>query len=149
MVILFGIVLNYIPGFLPNLDKVSSQITKYGLITLENFTQINSYISLVVLYSAFLLSIFLLYLCFDRKIRFISIGIFSLGIITRLTLLLSPTIWASGKRTFFPLSIALIICCVLLFEKLMDLESDQYIKKFLTIIGYVSGVMYLELFMSI
>jgi hypothetical protein len=148
-VIIFGFVLNFVPGILPHLDKASSQMTKYGLITLENFTKINSYLSLIILYFTFLLVLVLLFLSFDKTNSFIALGIFLLGMLSRLPMSLSPSIWASGKRTFFPLTISIVICCVMLFQELGLIESNKNLNLLVTMIGFLAGVFYFELFMSL
>jgi len=133
----------------PYLAYIDTEITKYGIITLGNFTKIQSFIPLFLLLLTGLMIVILLYLIFDNTWKsLLALGVLLLGFFSRLILSFSPTIWASGIRTHFLLITAIIICCVMVFNYLIKLKSDRYMKVLLIVSGFIASFSYLNLLMS-
>lgn len=66
----------------------------------------------------------------DKKISIICVGIYLLGIITRLIMGFSPTVFASGERTFIFLYVSFIICITFVLkyiieEKIVRLKHNE------------------------
>ena len=133
----------------PHLALIDSELSKYGLITLGNFTSIQSYIPFLLLFmSAWVIAI-LVYLEFGNSEKsLIALGVLGLGVISRLVLSFSPTIFASGSRTFFLLFISIIICSVMVFQSLSLGKSRQFMDNLLIAIGFIGGFSYLDLLLS-
>ena len=133
----------------PHLASIDTEITKYGLITLGNFTKIQSYIPLILLLVTGLMIIILLFLVFENAWNsLLALGILFLGFISRLILSFSPTVWASGIRTHFLMFTAIIICSVMVFQYLLKLKSDHYMENLLIVTGFIASFSYLNLLMS-
>jgi hypothetical protein len=128
---------------------VKTQMTKYGIITLQNFTQIQSYVAYFLLYISASLIVILLYLIFDNSWNsLIIIGIYLLGISSRIILAFSPTIWASGERTYAFMFISLIICNIMMFQQIVKVNLLKFSKYFIIFIGTLATMSYLNLLLS-
>ncbi len=129
----------------PYLAPIGPDISKYGFITLGNFTQIQSYIPLILLYISILLVFGSLYIVFENTwLSVLSIGTLLLGLLSRMVMAFSPTIFASGLRTHFLLLAATLICSVLIFEKLLASPSTKVAKNVLLFSGFAAFGMYLN-----
>jgi len=134
----------------PYLATVGPDISKYGLITLGNFTRIQSYIPLFLLYTSLLTIFGSLYIIFENTwLSLLSIGTLLLGLLSRMVMAFSPTIFASGLRTYFLLFAAILICSILIFEKLLASPSAKTAKNVLLFSGFSAFGMYLNLLMSL
>lgn len=150
MTLIWGALLNFLSLFIPILSLLDPEITKYGFITLYNFSDISSYIVLIFLYlAAFLIPLMIFLVLGNTWKSVLSIGIILLGFISRIVLSVSPTIWASGKRTFFFLSVSIIICSVILMENLIKSVSEKFIGNFVFAVGVVALLSYLNLVISL
>jgi len=134
----------------PHLATIDTEITQYGLITLGNFTRIQSYIPLFLLMMTAFVILILIYIIFGNTWKStIALGVLILGLISRLILAFSPTIWSSGIRTHFLLITAIIICSIMIIQDLAKRKSGQFIKNLLIAVGFVAGFSYLNLLMSL
>jgi hypothetical protein len=99
VLLLFGNGIPSIVGHLfPHLTTLGPSISKYGLITLENFTRIQSYIPLFLLYLSILPVFGSLYLVFENTwLSLLSIGTLLLGFLSRMVMAFSQPAWASGS----------------------------------------------------
>ena len=74
----------------------------------------------------FVLIVFCMYRIFKKSSSFYIISsIFILGTITRFIMSISPTIYASGERTFVFMYIAFIACVVMIIDKIMQTYSKD------------------------
>jgi hypothetical protein len=149
--ILFGNVAYVIVDrMFPYLANLDTEMSKYGLITLQNFTQIQSYIPFFILYATILIVFILFYLLFDNEWQsFIAIGILILGILSRVIVAFSPTVWASGARTYSYLFISLILCSIMILKEIIRSHSLRFTENLLIILSLVAGISYLNLLMSV
>jgi hypothetical protein len=133
----------------PNLTSFYYSVTKYGIITLNNFTSIKTYIPFFILYFTAFCIVILLYLTFENTSEsLIAIGGFVLGFVSRMAVAFSPTIWASGIRTHTYFTYAILICSVLVFNKLDD-EKPKKISQYLLIFtGILAFLRFTNLLMS-
>jgi len=150
MTLFWGVILTFLSPFLPNLSSLDPEITKYGFITLNNYSENGNYLVLIILYVTAYLIPMLIFLVFGNiRKSIIPVGIILLGFISRIVLSFSPTIWASGKRTFFFLSVSIIICSVILIENLLNSVSEKFIENFVFAVGVVALLSYLNLVISL
>ena len=67
-----------------------------------------------------------IYNIFKRSIKsYVCIGIYFLGLATRFVMSFSPTIFASGERTFMFLYISFIVCTVIILEKIFNSKNEN------------------------
>jgi len=134
----------------PHLATIDTEMSKYGLITLGNFTNLQSYIPFFLLFMTALIILILVYLEFENTWKsLLAFSVLSLGFTSRLILAFSPTIYASGIRTHFILLISIIICSVLVFQSLSKQKSRQFMDNLLIVIGFIAGFSYLNFLMSL
>ncbi len=134
----------------PHLATIDTEITQYGLITLGNFTRIQSYIPLFLLLMTAFVILILIYINFGNTWKStIALGVLILGLISRLILAFSPTIWSSGIRTHFLMITSIIICSIMIFQDLAKRKSGQFIDNLLIAAGFIAGFSYLNLLMSL
>ncbi len=134
----------------PHLASIDTEITQYGLITLGNFTRIQSYIPLFLLLMTAFVILILIYIIFGNTWKStIALGVLILGLISRLILAFSPTIWSSGIRTHFLMITSFIICSIMIIQDLAKRKSGQFIENLLIAVGFVAGFSYLNLLMSL
>jgi hypothetical protein len=133
----------------PHLASIDTEMTKYGLITLGNFTRVQSYIPLLLLLTTSMLVIILMYLIFgNTRKSLLALGILLSGFISRIILSFSPTIWVSGIRAHLVLIISMILCCIMVFQFLCQAKSHRFIQNLFIFIGMIAGFSYLNLIMS-
>lgn len=84
--------------------------------------------------------IFALYICFDRaKISLLMIVILLMGVCSRVIMGCSPTIWASGMRTYYILYVVIAVLVLMLLKELCTLvlpKKFELIQVSLTVIGF-------------
>ena len=88
-------------------------------IDIINFNHLSSYFSLIIgaiTVGAIFFSIFLIFR--NSKTGWLCLMVFSIGFSSRVVMGFSPTIFASGLRTYTFLYFSLIICCLLLIKEL-------------------------------
>lgn len=133
----------------PFLHQVQSQLTDKGFITLQNFTQAGSYVPFI-LGSVLLVMVFsLLVSSFEhRSSGLLAAGILLLGILSRVMLGFSPSIWDSSSRTMMFLYTAIILCGALVFD-------DKYHKRcyslapILMTAGFIAVISFLNLLTAV
>jgi len=134
----------------PHLALIDTEMSKYGLITLGNFTNLQSYIPFFLLFLTAFIIIILVYLEFENTWKtLLSIGVLLVGLLSRLILAFSPTIYASGYRTHFLLLISIIICSVMVFQNISRKKAGQFMDNLLIGFGFIAGFSYLNLLMSL
>ena len=109
------------PRELEGISALKCSLTKYGSgITLKSPRSI----ILDLLFLAVVFSVvYSLFLCFENKFNFLfSFGILSIGFASRMLMGFSPTIWASGERTFLFLYFSMIMVSVLVYR---EINSDK------------------------
>ena len=116
---LYGPGYNILSGIFPYLYK-TKEVGYYGVSDLTDFDQIRTWVPLfimVLFWVSLLLAVWLfiqnkekLDLCF-----YILIPLLVFGLLSRVALGFSPTIYASGNRTFYPLWLTICIVCAYLF----------------------------------
>ncbi|MBR3696859.1 MAG: hypothetical protein IKM97_01090 [Clostridia bacterium] len=116
------------------------------LIVSKNYSYIGSYINLIISLLV-IISIFLsLCLIFNKIKNNIAFYIFGCGLVTRLTLAFSPTLFISRNRTFIIMEIACLICTLLIWQEFTK-KGDKKIKQrvynsivFLSILQYIASL---------
>ena len=97
------------------------------LIASQNYTYIGSYINLIISL-LIIISIFAsLLLIFKKLKKNIAFYVFGTGLVTRITLAFSPTIFISRNRTFVIMEIAYLICTLLIWQE-FEKTADKKIK---------------------
>lgn len=97
------------------------------LIASQNYTYIGSYINLVISL-IIIVSIFASLLLIFKKIKTnIAFYIFGAGLVTRIVLAFSPTIFISKNRTFIIMEIAYLICTILIWQE-FNKTADKKLK---------------------
>ena len=132
-----------------NLYNSIGEVSQEGLITASNCQSGSAYI-LLFIYSFTVVAIMLsLYLIFGNTLKSLFANlILILGLATRIVMGFSPTIWASGGRTFICIYFSIIILSVLLFHELC-----RQVKPRVNIVLWISGILsimsYLNLFLAL
>ena len=117
----------------PDLQGLSSLNGGYsdyplGSITIENFSNPTSYIPFALFGGLILLIMICLVFSFsDIKKGYFALGLFILSIGIRCIMCFTPTIWASGYRTFIPTIGFLFAIGYMLFTELDTATSDKKI----------------------
>lgn len=133
-----------------SLPQFYFHLTKYGYVTLNNFTSINSYIPQIVLYITAFIVVILLYLTFENtKMSLIALFTLGLGFISRMAIALSPTIWASGTRTHTFFTYSILICILLVFQKIDESEPASYSQGLLIFSGLIASLTLINQLMTI
>lgn len=97
------------------------------LIVSKNYFYIGSYVNLAISLMV-ILSIFASLLLIFKKVKTnIAFYVFGCGLVTRLTLAFSPTLFVSKNRTFIIMEIACLICTLLIWQE-FDKTADKKIK---------------------
>lgn len=91
-------------------------------ITPENFFNVSAYISLFIFMAVMVCIVVSIYLIFENSAKTLLL-LFTLfvGYSSRMMLAFSPTIYASGTRTYFYLYISIIICIFFLTKEMFSL----------------------------
>ncbi len=106
---LFG---NYFPGLL----EIKHSLTQYGTgLSLDPATWIPDILLSLVCISI-LVSVYVIFE--NKKMSIFTIFILLLGFASRMMMSFSPTIWASGTRTFIYMYISVLICSIILFQEI-------------------------------
>ncbi|MBU5430388.1 hypothetical protein KQI22_09980 [Kineothrix sp. MSJ-39] len=102
----------------PQITNITTAVQEYGVINLCNYDLRNRWIPL--LFFAFILTTGLidLFLALTEKERIWGVLLLLLGLASRFVMGFSPTVYASGNRTFYPLWIVLILESYLLVREL-------------------------------
>ncbi|WP_208422044.1 DUF6056 family protein [Latilactobacillus fragifolii] len=120
----------------PGLKRMSDSVTIYGTdISMNNLQSMLPDLLLVILSSIILLGIFSSGNC--KKMWLVS-AILILGLISRVMMGFSPTIWASGERTFIFLYEALIFACFYLYDQLRAIKGYKMLTSILIGIGILA-----------
>ena len=113
------------------------------LIIPQNFNYIGSYINLIISL-IIIVSIFAnLLLIFKNIKRSIAFYVFGVGLVTRLTLAFSPTIFISQNRTFIIMEIADLICTILIWQEFEKTADKKLKSKIYNTIVFLAIVEYL------
>ena len=113
------------------------------LIIPQNFNYIGSYINLIISL-IIIVSIFAnLLLIFKNIKRSIAFYVFGVGLVTRLTLAFSPTIFISQNRTFIIMEIADLICTLLIWQEFEKTADKKLKSKIYNTIVFLAIVEYL------
>ena len=135
---IFGFLVNVVGEEFPNLVYIKNSMTPYGTgLRLEPRTWIPDIILVCVCLSV----VISLYILFEnKKIFLLTVFILLLGFGSRMVLAFSPTIWASGSRTFIFMYLSIVICSTILYQKL-KLEKNKIDIKIFNYIIFVLGMM--------
>ena len=102
-------------------------LVEQSLISSRNYTYIGSYINLIISL-IIIISIFVSLLLIFKKIRNnIAFYVFGCGLVTRLALAFSPTIFASKNRTFIIMEFCYLICTLLIWQE-FEKDADKKTK---------------------
>lgn len=127
-IICFGFLVSLSSQVFPNFTQITSQLIPYeglnsvslnhGTINFSNFTSIYSYLAFFMLCFAFICLVTSVYIVFSDSIRgVIMVFILALGVAVTAIMGFSPTLWASGTRTFLFMYMSLIGCGVCLLQE--------------------------------
>ena len=113
------------------------------IIVSNNYFYIGSYLNLVISVIV-VFSIFASLLLIFKKVKTnIAFYVFGCGLVTRLTLAFSPTLFVSRNRTFIIMEIACLICTLLIWQE-FEKTADKKIKPrvyntivFLSVLQYI------------
>jgi hypothetical protein len=111
---------NIVVAFVPGIDRIANALGNYGVVSLANFDIRSSYIPIILfgmVGACVLCSIFIIYP--NIKGFLINISILA-GFLSRVAMGFSPTIYRSGKRTFIPFVIILVICDCFILNDMFD-----------------------------
>lgn len=149
--IIFGNFKNIFNAIIPNLIGLFNngnydfvQINEYNF---ENKINYLSVIIGVVILSSILIS---LYLVFENTMKMILIQLIFLGgFCSRMIMSFSPTIYASGTRTFIFMYFSMIICTIFIFNEISKIMSEEKQKNIIWGIGILVFINFLELLIII
>lgn len=118
---------NLFPNLIYLNHPVNESNLMYGLITKSNYADKSIFLEYLVL-GIFLLALFFgIYFSFKSKNeRILSLSLLVGGLLSRISIGFSPTIWVSGDRTFSPLYGCIFLICIILMKNLF---SDSSFKK--------------------
>lgn len=124
---------------LDDIAKLYSQ-DALGIINLANFDVRVNYIPALIMFLFFVILFLALFLCYDQFDKMIYVcGLFFLGILSRMIIGFSPTVFASGERTFYPIYAVGIIISLMLYKELPD-KAKKYMNYIIWITGGASFV---------
>lgn len=113
-------------------------------INAQNYYYFGSYVKLIISLVV-IFSIFLSLIIIFRKIKDnIAFYVFGCGLVSRLTLAFSPTLFESKNRTFFIMEMACLICTLLIwkeFEKLADKKLKSKVYNGIVILAILQYIM--------
>ena len=119
-----------------------SSFTENTFVTVK-YTYLGSYmeliISLVVIFSVMLC----LLLIFNKLKNNVAIYIFGAGLVTRLIMGLSPTLYVSTNRTFIMMEFACIICTLLIWQELVKNIDKKYKTRIYNVVVWTSIIQYI------
>jgi hypothetical protein len=95
-------------------------------ITPENFSSVSAYLSLFVFMAVIVCLVVSIYLIFQNTAKTLLIlFILVVGYSSRMLLAFSPTIYASGTRTYFYLYISMVICIFFCIKEMLSLFGQK------------------------
>lgn len=134
----FGLFKENIVAVFPPLRYMLDSIGEYGVIDLGNYDLRNRWITLFLFLFVLATVIVDLYLLENNLMSaLVLIFVFGIGFLSRLIMGFSPTIYASGNRTYYPLWIVLIVLIFYLFKK-MDKKVKNKTAIITLLIAFVS-----------
>lgn len=135
--IVFGLFGNAVGVIFPGILKIINSMTKIG--TGINFSSVKSWIPDLILLLVCLSIIISLVLAFEKKSdSLLVIFILILGFGSRMVMSFSPTIWASGTRTFIFMYFSLIIISVILYNNILKNKNIRFNGLFALTISTIS-----------
>lgn len=127
----------------PWIAKVKSALTQYG--TGATFSSLQSLFPDILLGGICVCVIVGLIKTFEKKeIGFLSVLIILLGFATRAVMGFSPTIWASGERTFAILYFALIVCSVMIYNQIVKTSSFHGNRMLMSVVALLAVLSYIN-----
>jgi len=135
--IVFGLFGSAVGAMFPGILKIINSMTKIG--TSINFLSVSSWMPDLILLIVCFSVIISLFLTFEKKVdSLLVIFILLLGFGTRMVMSFSPTIWASGTRTFIFMYFSLIIISVILYNNILKNKNIKFMGLFALIIGTIA-----------
>lgn len=142
---MFGSVMSEI---FPWITKVKNALTQYG--TGATFSSLHSLFPDALLGGIVLCILLGLYESFERKESgLLAVLIVLLGLATRFVMGFSPTIWASGERTFSILYFSLIVCSIMLFNQIAKCGSSRFLRVLFAVISSTAVLSYINTLTSL
>lgn len=122
----------------PGIQKISTSVTLYGTNII--FGDLQSWIPDIILMAVSITILLGIMLVSKNQGRWIIIGILMLGVLSRIIMGFSPTIWASGERTYLFLYESIICVCLYLYNQLSNIKLQEYIGDILIAIGFIGYI---------
>ncbi|MBQ8199388.1 MAG: hypothetical protein IJZ76_08185 [Lachnospiraceae bacterium] len=122
----------------PTMKYLFESVGEYGVIDLSNYDLRNRWFPLLLFFVVIITVIVDLYLLeTDLKKSLVLIFVFGVGFVSRLIMGFSPTIYASGNRTYYPFWIVLICLSYYLYGK-MDETKRKSVTVISVLLAFVS-----------
>lgn len=142
------LVLSYFSSFTENTFITIKWIRKSfvledRLITPYKYTYLGSYMELVISLAVIFSIMICLLLIFKKLKNNIAIYIFGAGLVSRLIMGLSPTLFVSTNRTFIIMEFACIICTLLIWQELTKTIDKKYKTRIYNVVVWTSIVQYI------
>lgn len=125
----------------PGLQKISTSVTPYGTNII--FNDFQSWVPDLILLMISAIVILGILWSSKKQSRWIITVILVLGVLSRIMMGFSPTIWASGERTFLFLYEAIICACLYLYNQLEEKNTKKVTGILLSSIGFASYLLVL------
>ncbi|MFA0816677.1 MAG: DUF6056 family protein [Anaerofustis sp.] len=146
--LVLGIFGNEMSEIFPWISKVKNALTQYG--TGATFSSLHSLFPDVLFGGIVLCILFGLYEAFERKESgLFAVFVVLLGLSTRFVMGFSPTIWASGERTFAILYFSLIVCSVMLFNQIAKYSSLRFRQILFAVVSTIAVLSYINTLMTL
>lgn len=114
------------------------------IITADKYTYLGNYtelvISLVVIFSI----IICLLLIFKKLKNALPVYVFGAGLVSRLIMGFTPTLYVSTNRTFIIMEFACIICTLLIWQEFITKADKKYKTKIYNVIVWTSIIQYIS-----
>lgn len=124
--LVFGVFKENLLLVYPSLKYMIESVGEYGVVDLNNYDLRNRWLALFFFFFLLITVIVDLYLVEDKdKVAATLTYIFGLGFLSRLIMGFSPTIYASGNRTYYPFWIVLICLSFHLFRKFDKQKKEE------------------------
>ncbi|MDN4847564.1 hypothetical protein QYC42_01075 [Ligilactobacillus salivarius] len=126
----FGLPSNIWLKLYPNLDNINKSVTDgtfmYGLIDFSNYFDKNIFVEYIIL-GIFTLSLFtsIVIMISNRNYKVLGGALFVGGMLSRILMGFSPTIWASGDRTYGFLYGCISIIIIILMKDFVDSSKSK------------------------
>lgn len=122
----FGFLANLVGKYFPGIIAIKNSMTQYG--TGITIFSPKTWVPDIILTLVCLSIIFSLYVIFEnKKAYFLLLFILALGFGSRMIMAFSPTIWASGERTFMFTYAAILICVVISYKEFCSKINNRFI----------------------